>query len=131
MTKIKSFAPGFLHRPAPGHRLFEQPLDDSKLPAALAHAKRGKPGPRRTIALRGSEAFVAVGKQIRWGDLARLKESWESKQSRGSRHLPQGPEGSFEVYDEEAASGQGHSTTGSGDGYRVGRSPVRRGGTQG
>lgn len=122
MTKIKSFAPGFLHRPAPGHKLFELPLDESKLPAALAYSKRGKPSPKRTIALRGSEVFVAVGKQIRWGNLAHLQESWESKQSRGSRHLKQGPEGSFEVYDEEAASGHGHSATGSGDGYRVGSS---------
>ncbi|KAK1831716.1 hypothetical protein QBC39DRAFT_83891 [Podospora conica] len=124
MAKIKSFAPGFLNRPSPGHKLFEQPLDESKLPAALAYSKRGKPGPKRTIALRGAEVFVAVGKQIRWGNLAHLKESWESKQSRGNRLLKQGAEGSFEVYDEEAASGRGHSATGSGEGYRIIKTPV-------
>lgn len=114
MPKIKSFAPGWLNLPAPGHKLFES-TDDSKLPAALAYSKKLKsPGPRRTIARRGTEVFVAVGKQIRWGDLTRLKETWESRSGVGIRAQRPDSEGYFEVYDEEAAAG-----IATGEGYRV------------
>src|SRR5512141_2624711 len=126
MPRITSFAPGWLNQPAPGHKLFEQPIDEtSRLPAALAYSKKGKPGPRRTIARRGTEVFVAVGKQIRWGDLAHLKESWESKLPRsaaGARGQRRGSDGSFEVYDEEAAIGNVSSAA---EGYRVSRELLR------
>ncbi|KAK0622889.1 hypothetical protein B0T14DRAFT_427619 [Immersiella caudata] len=122
MPKIRSFAPGWLNRPAPGHRLFEQPVDDSKLPASLAYTKKWKSGPRRTIAHRGTEVFVAVGKQIRWGDLVHLKETWESKPSRSGRTQRQDTEDSFEVFDEEAAAG--NSQPGVGEGYRTIKTPV-------
>ena len=121
MPKIKSFAPGWLNEPAPGHKLFEAAIDDAaKLPASLAYSKKGKPGPRRTIARRGTEVFVAVGKQIRWGDLAHLKESWESRPSRagGIRIQRQDSDGSFEVYDEEAGRDD-HAASSPADGYRV------------
>jgi len=117
MPKIKSFAPGWLNQPAPGHKLFEQSVDDSKLPAGLTYPKKWKPGPRRTIAHRGTEIFVAVGKQIRWGDLVHLKENWESKPSRSVRARREDTDGSFEVYDEEAAAG--NTQPGVGEGYRV------------
>lgn len=117
MPKIKSYAPGWLNEPSPGHKLFEASVDDSKLPAALAYAKRTKPGPRRTIARRGTEIFVAVGKQIRWGDLSHLKESWETRRGgsgprsrREESHVP------FEIYDEEADRNGGDGSMG---GYRV------------
>lgn len=121
MPKVRTFAPAWLNVPSPGHKLFEQPIDDSKLPAALAHSKKWKPGPRRTVANRGTEVFVAVGKQIRWGDLSLLKESWENQSRAGAgirvpRHDYTGS--SFEVYDEEAAAGNGNSGA-SPDGYRV------------
>ncbi|KAK3357725.1 hypothetical protein B0T25DRAFT_589934 [Lasiosphaeria hispida] len=107
MPKIKSYAPGWLNEPALGHKLFE-PSRSESLPAALAYAKSTKSGPRRTIAYRGTEVFYAVGKQIRWGDLAQLKAGWESKHSRsgpGPRIKREDSHGSFEVYDEEAAAG--------------------------
>jgi len=107
MPKIKSFAPGWLNEPSPGHKLFELTPEDNKLPASLAFSRKAKPGPRRTIARRGTEVFVAVGKQIRWGNLAALKETWESKQTRTTTP--------FEIYDEEA--GGEHAALA--DGYRV------------
>jgi len=114
MPKIKSFAPAWLNLPAPGHKLFES-TDDSRLPAALAYSKKLKSsGPRRTIARRGTEIFVAVGKQIRWGDLARLKETWESRAGARVRGQRPDSDGYFEVYDEEAAAGNA-----AGEGYRV------------
>ncbi|KAK5663885.1 hypothetical protein OQA88_93 [Cercophora sp. LCS_1] len=126
MPKIRSYAPGWLNPPAPGHKLFEQPVDDSKVPAALAYSRKWKPSPRRTIANRGTEVFVAAGKQIRWGDLSLLKESWESQSRAGTgirvpRHDYTGS--SFEVYDEEAAAGNGSSSS-SPDGYRIIKTPV-------
>ncbi|KAK3332519.1 hypothetical protein B0T19DRAFT_105422 [Cercophora scortea] len=125
MPKIKSYAPSWLNQSAPAHKLFELPVDDSKLPASLAYAKRNRPGPRRTIARRGTEVFVAVGKQIRWGNLAILKESYEAKQSRsggGIRSKREGSAGSFDIYDEEA-NGNGPSE-GTGEGYRFIKTPV-------
>lgn len=87
MPKIKSFAPGWLNGPSPGHKLFELSADDSRVPAALPYGKKQKPGPRRTIARRGTEVFVAAGKHIRWGDLAYLKDSWETKHATRSTSL--------------------------------------------
>ncbi|KAK4169510.1 hypothetical protein QBC43DRAFT_63555 [Cladorrhinum sp. PSN259] len=114
MPKIKSFAPSWLNEPSPGHKLFGPSSDDSKSSSSLAYGKKPKPGPRRTIAKRGTEVFVAVGKQIRWGDLVDLKESWEAKQA-------QTGEGGFEVYDEEAAA---NAKAGVMEGYRIIKTPV-------
>ncbi|SPQ22734.1 f3f86e95-2746-4f46-8272-8161dd0057d6 [Thermothielavioides terrestris] len=108
MPKIKSFAPGWLNEPSPGHQLFEQSDDDARGPAALAYGKKAKPGPRRTIARRGTEVFVASGKQIRWGDLAYLKETWETRQARptaGARIKRESPDTSFEYGDGTAENG--------------------------
>ncbi|KAL1842387.1 hypothetical protein VTJ49DRAFT_5346 [Mycothermus thermophilus] len=80
MPKIKSFAPSWLNEPSRGYKLFELSGDDARPPTGL-YNKKSKPGPRRTIARRGTEAFVAVGKQIRWGDLALLRNFWEADQS--------------------------------------------------
>lgn len=96
MPKIKTFAPSWLNKPAPGRKLFEPSSDDIKSSSSLAYGKKPKPGPRRAIAKRGTEIFVAVGKQIRWADLVDLKEFCETKQARAGG-------GGFEVYDEEAA----------------------------
>lgn len=113
MPKIKSFAPSWLNEPSPAHKLFEQPIDDARIPSNLPYGKKPNPGPRRTIARRGTEVFVAVGKQIRWGDLAALKESWETKHARSgsmSRIKKESPE-AFDYDDGNAGDGT--------EGYRV------------
>ncbi|KAK4155210.1 hypothetical protein C8A00DRAFT_32009 [Chaetomidium leptoderma] len=118
MPRIKSFAPSWLNEPSPGHKLFAQSSDDARISAANPYGKKPKPGPRRTIARRGTEVFVAVGKQIRWGDLAYLKETWETKHARsgsGSRIKRESPEDSF-AYDESAGNGT--------EGYRTIKTPV-------
>ncbi|KAK4459112.1 hypothetical protein QBC42DRAFT_208632 [Cladorrhinum samala] len=112
MPKIKTFAPSWLSKPAPGRKLFEPSGDDIKSSSSLGYGKKPKPGPRRVIAKRGTEIFVAVGKQIRWADLVDLKESCETKQTRIGG-------AGFEVYDEEAAKAglmEG--------GYRIIKTPV-------
>jgi nucleoporin NUP82 len=110
MPKIKSFAPSWLNEPSKGYKLFELPGDDVRPPTGL-YNKKAKPGPRRTIARRGTEIFVAVGKQIRWGDLALLRNFWEADQS-GRSPSPERKKG--------AADGSPNLDGVSGpDGYRV------------
>lgn len=43
-------------------------------------------GATRTIAKRGNEVFAVVDNEIRWSNLARLKDQWqqEIKQKKGS-----------------------------------------------
>lgn len=85
MPKATSFTPAWLSkatsRPVPGHDVFAaspQKKDDFPVKALRA-------GPRRTIAHRGtSEIFVAVGKEIRWTDLAKLKDNWDAQTQEGS-----------------------------------------------
>jgi nucleoporin NUP82 len=70
MPKVLSYTPEWLSRPSPGYHLFapKQGNGDG------AAAKSKDFGPRKTIATRGSEIFVAVGHEIRWADLVNLKE---------------------------------------------------------
>lgn len=86
MPKVKSYSAAWLSSNAPGHRLFEQSPEASKsrgLESTYASKKKHIPGPRRTIARRGTEVFVAVGREIRWGDLAYLKDEWANRHSKG------------------------------------------------
>ncbi|KAF2114207.1 hypothetical protein BDV96DRAFT_613440 [Lophiotrema nucula] len=68
MPKVVSYTPPWLQRGHPGYDLF----------AKAAPSSKNASGPQRTIATRDSEVFVAVGKEIRWADLAKLKESYEA-----------------------------------------------------
>lgn len=78
MPKVKSYSAAWLAKSAPGHQLFEPSADTTRSYSSNAPTL----GPRRTIARRGVEVFVACGKELRWGDLAYLKEQWRSKQAR-------------------------------------------------
>lgn len=71
MPKVLGYTPDWLSRPNPGYHLFAPKAINGHGGAA----KRQEPGPRKTIATRGSEIFVAVGNEIRWADLANLKEA--------------------------------------------------------
>ncbi|CAG9940010.1 unnamed protein product [Clonostachys rosea f. rosea IK726] len=81
MPKVKSYSAPWLAKNAPGHQLFE-PIADLARPQALSNKTQHQPGPRRTIARWGTQVFVAVGKEIRWGDLAYIKEQWTARHSR-------------------------------------------------
>jgi nucleoporin NUP82 len=80
MPKVVSYTPAWLSKPAPGYDIFSGSPDAR--PIVKGKGKGSKPGPKRTIARRGTEVFVAVGKEIRWADLVLLKEDWEEKQAR-------------------------------------------------
>ncbi|OAA38583.1 WD40/YVTN repeat-like-containing domain protein [Metarhizium rileyi] len=85
MPKVKSYSAAWLsNKNAPGRQLFDPPADDIRSRALSPPSKaRSTLGPRRTIARRGTEVFVAVGREIRWADLAYLKDEWSTKHSRG------------------------------------------------
>jgi len=73
MPGVLKFTPTWLSRPSPGYNFFapshdSRPILESKNPASLP----------RTVAHRGTEVFVAIGKELRWSDLVLLKETWEN-----------------------------------------------------
>lgn len=120
MPKIKSYTPRWLTDPADGgHKLFAPSLGDVKPPPLSS--RKAEPGPRRTIARRGTEVFVANGKELKWGDLVYLRDGWEAKQARSPRR--------FQVKREESSGSLGASngiTNGEGrsaEGFRVGGRP--------
>ncbi|KAH7349882.1 nuclear pore complex protein An-Nup82 [Plectosphaerella cucumerina] len=76
MPKIKSYTAPWLAQ-GPGQRLFAAATEGTP---TYGSKKRSLPGPRRTIARRGTEVFVAIGKELRWADLAYLKETWTSRE---------------------------------------------------
>lgn len=79
MPKITSYTPAWLSKPNPGRDIFTATEPN----ASYGNGKTSeKPGPRRTIAHRGTEVFIGVGKEIRWADLVYLKEAWEDKELR-------------------------------------------------
>lgn len=79
MPKVKCYSAAWLSKNAPGHQLFEPSAETARsraLTSPYASKKKTALGPRRIIARRGTEVFVAVGKEIRWGDLAYIKDRW-------------------------------------------------------
>ncbi|SPO02862.1 uncharacterized protein DNG_05539 [Cephalotrichum gorgonifer] len=85
MPKIKSYTPAWLAKGSPGNNLFAPTIDVSRAsvssPYSTKSKKRSPNGPRRTIARRGTEVFVASGREIRWGDLVYLKEMYASQRA--------------------------------------------------
>ena len=79
MPKIVSYTPAWLSKPNPGHEIFTATHAPSSHSSNSSSRRKLKPGPRRTIVHRGTEVFIAVGKEIRWADLVYLKEAWEDK----------------------------------------------------
>ena len=91
MPKVKNYSAGWLSEGSHGHKLFAPSADTLRSRAlSPSYSSKKKPvqGPRRTIARRGTEVFVAVGREIRWGDLAYLKEDWAQQQARARSATP-------------------------------------------
>jgi len=107
MPQITSYTPAWLSQPNPGHGIFTQTSKGPNNPLLSAGngKKASKPGPLRTIAHRGTQVFVAVGKEIRWADLVYLKEAWEDGQKREKKSSRRGAGESSDLEDDYA---QGH-----------------------
>ncbi|KAJ5590289.1 hypothetical protein N7450_004261 [Penicillium hetheringtonii] len=83
MPKVKSYAPAWLCRPSPGASIFTSnsvasPSQDTQ----VALKSKSATGATRTIAKRGNEVFVVVENEIRWSNLARVKDQWQQQQAR-------------------------------------------------
>jgi nucleoporin NUP82 len=80
MPKVNSYAPAWLCRPSPGASLFTSNADKSPAQELQDKAKPSADrGATRTIAKRGNEIFAVVDNEIRWSNLARLKDQWQQQ----------------------------------------------------
>ncbi|KAI5294579.1 hypothetical protein KEM52_003691 [Ascosphaera acerosa] len=77
MPKVEEYAPAWLSRPSPGFDFFTQKKGPKKDQLLGALDEEAYVGPRRTVARRGREIFAVIGNQIRWADLAVLKDAWQ------------------------------------------------------
>ncbi|OAL72312.1 hypothetical protein A7D00_3310 [Trichophyton violaceum] len=81
MPRIVDYSPPWLSRPSAGVDLF-CPKAKDKSSSSIRNAQKAiqeptkDPRPVRTLARRGTEVFTVVDDQIRWADLARLKDEW-------------------------------------------------------
>lgn len=81
MPRIVDYSPPWLSRPSAGVDLFCPEAKDQSS-SSLRNAQKAiqeptkDPRPVRTLARRGTEVFTVVDNQIRWADLARLKDEW-------------------------------------------------------
>jgi len=85
MPKITSYNLEWLSQPHPGYQLFTPSSTSSISYNGASNGKVGddedNAGSRRKIARRGTEIFVAVGKEIRWADLAYLKNKLDGEKN--------------------------------------------------
>jgi nucleoporin NUP82 len=93
MPKVNSYAPAWLCRPSPGASLFtsasvKSPAQDLQSGKNNSSAN----GPTRTIAKRGHEVFAVVDNEIRWSNLARLKDQWEQQSKQKKTNAGQAKE---------------------------------------
>ncbi|KAK8234414.1 hypothetical protein HDK77DRAFT_450267 [Phyllosticta capitalensis] len=85
MPKVLNHTPAWLSRPAPGFEVFNRAHVKGKSSYRAANDTfKSAPGPRRTIANRGDEIFVAVGNEIRWANLFHLRESGRNQKKQRS-----------------------------------------------
>ncbi|CAK7264510.1 hypothetical protein SEPCBS119000_001026 [Sporothrix epigloea] len=86
MPKIRSFTPSWLSTDSTDGRGMFSPSPASARRSNLSPKKQQQPpmpGPRRTIARRGTEVFVASGREIRWANLVTMKDNWEATTQEG------------------------------------------------
>ncbi|PQE34114.1 nuclear pore complex An-Nup82 protein [Rutstroemia sp. NJR-2017a WRK4] len=112
--RVIGYTPAWLSKPNPGHEIFTAgPTSGQTAPGnglSYNDKRTAKLGPRRTIARRGTEIFIAVGKEIRWADLVYLKESWEGKQE-NQRSFLKGKQSRYDSdSDGDAQLAQGYRT---------------------
>ncbi|KAJ6168662.1 hypothetical protein N7497_001505 [Penicillium chrysogenum] len=86
MVKVNSYAPAWLCRPSPGAKFLSSSSAQNPAEDLQTGRKPVSSGATRTIAKRGNEVFAVVDNEIRWSNLARLKDQWqqEIKQKKGS-----------------------------------------------
>jgi len=78
MPRVLGYTPSWLSRPSPGSDLFT-PKTKARDATNGSRNTTQHEGSRRTIAVRGTEIFLAVGNELRWADLVLLKEQAEKQ----------------------------------------------------
>ncbi|EEP75951.1 conserved hypothetical protein [Uncinocarpus reesii 1704] len=73
MPRVVDYAPAWLSRPSPGATFFSS--SSSKKPSE--NDAESYFGPTNILARRGTEVFAVVDNQIRWANLALLKDQWQ------------------------------------------------------
>lgn len=81
MPRIVDYSPPWLSRPSSGVDLFcpstkDRPSSSIRNAQQATNDAAQEPRPVRTLASRGTEVFTVIDNQIRWADLARLKDEW-------------------------------------------------------
>ncbi|TAQ86058.1 hypothetical protein B7494_g5602 [Chlorociboria aeruginascens] len=118
MPTVTSYTPAWLSKPNPGHDIFTSAPKKGKEThlasgnagnAADSSNKKSKPRPRRTIARRGTEVFIAVEREIRWADLVYMKETWEDSEQK-KKGVKKGKEFDDRADQYEADHAQGYRT---------------------
>lgn len=109
MPKVVSYTPEWLSKPNPGHAIFSNSLLSQIISVTSngsdpVRKRAEKPGPRRTIAHRGTQVFVAVGKEIRWADLVYLKDAWQHAKNKMKKYNGKQTDG-VSQFDEPHAQG--------------------------
>jgi nucleoporin NUP82 len=80
MPKVNSYAPAWLCRPSPGASLFTSSSLATPAQNTQPNPKSATPtGATRTIAKRGNEVFAVIDNEIRWSNLARVKDQWQQQ----------------------------------------------------
>lgn len=74
--EVLKYTPPWLSRPSSGFDLFQSGASQLSQPEPKSSVPQT---PNRTIAARGTEVFVAVGKDIRWSDLLWIKDQWDDE----------------------------------------------------
>ncbi|RAL60568.1 hypothetical protein DID88_009764 [Monilinia fructigena] len=113
MPQVLGYTPAWLSKPNTGHEIFTAGPTNNQTSSGSSYKSNNREstysGPRRTIARRGTEIFIAVGKEIRWADLVYLKETWENKQG-NQRSFLKGKSRSEEEHEAEETVSQGYRT---------------------
>lgn len=85
MSKVLKRELAWLARDTPGFNVF-QPTE-AQLKTKAQETKVEYQSPSRRIARRGTEVFVAVGTEIRWSDLALMRDAGEDPSSGQQKSL--------------------------------------------
>ncbi|RMZ89876.1 hypothetical protein DV736_g2886, partial [Chaetothyriales sp. CBS 134916] len=84
MPRVIGYTPPWLSKPSPGASIFSDPFASTppspfKRQTSSSSDSTEYHGPKQLIAHRGAEIFAAVGNQLRWADLAKVKDNWEEQ----------------------------------------------------
>lgn len=88
MPRVLDYAPAWLSRPSPGATFFSS-SGSKKIAGKNAESYFGRTS---VLARRGTEVFAVVDNEIRWANLAMLKDTWQEDMRQKRNGADQGNE---------------------------------------